>query len=1058
MAKQYQDIYKIKRSYEAIGSVMREHQAEITEILYSEGAPDFSDPGRLRLFGPDEYWGGADMDAWFRADVTVPAEMAGRDIWLELFTGHEGRWNAVNPQFLVFVNGREAQGLDSRHHNVIIATKAVAGEKLRVDFDAWSGAVPDIRHLQAINEKDAPSMFKVKVFTVNEGLFELYYDLKVPCEVAELLGGNDDALKILSGLRCAVDMLDLRAMGSGAFYQSAKDCHEYMKAEFYGKLCGWGGAANARCVGHTHIDVAWLWQYKHTMRKTERSFSTALSLLERYPDFTFMSSQPQLYQFVKDRRPDLYRRIKSMVREGRWEPEGGMWVEADCNLSSGEALIRQFVHGKRFFMDEFGVDAKMLWLPDVFGYSAALPQICKKCGIDYFMTIKISWNEVNKFPYDTFIWTGVDGTGILTHFIPSRDYGADKKAGGQNPYSTTYNGLLTPSQVMGGWERYQQRDISNEFLVTYGYGDGGGGTTWEMVEYLRRMGKGIPGCPVATPAKALDFFRELEKSVAGGPRLPEWKGELYLEFHRGTYTSVAKNKRNNRRSEQALQSLEAVSVMAGQADTAFEYPAVALEKHWKTMLLNQFHDVLPGSSIREVYEDTDAMYEELFRDAEERFEECKSLIAEAAGRDGDAVIVFNTLGFTRTAYCLAETPDRYEDGMSLYDKAGREMAVQKTHDGRLLFRAQDVPGMGWRAYTFKKSRAKLQPLTVEDDAAENDMIRVCFDEKGRICSLYDKTAGRELTKQGRPMNMLETYEDRPASHDAWDIAPYYIEKRYEVDGLAERRVIESGPLRVVIAQAYRYLSSEIRQNIVLYRGSKRVDFETEIDWKDENIVLKAAFPADILADKATYEIQYGATERPTHFNTSWEHAKFETCAQKWADLSEDGYGLSLLNDCKYGYAIHGDTMRLTLLRSPTSPCIGADQGRHVFTYSIFPHAGGWREAGTVREAYDLNVPLTAASAKGRNETGRDSAMLAASGSGHVNIEVLKAADDGNGVILRAYEAHGRRGPACIHTDLPCRAAYECDMLENNISAAEFHDGALSFGILPYEIKTFRIEP
>ena len=1068
MAKQFQDMQKLQKTLEAIASHVRAVNLP-AEVWYADRLPDFAGTDwakktsapfadGLRRFAADERWGGYDTDAWFRACFTVPDEFAGRDVWMEVRTGREGKWNAVNPQFLAFIDGVEAQGLDTAHTSFLIAKNAAAGNTYIIDFDAWSGAVPEWHQARAVSGDDnGPAFFFASFYTTDSQMQKLYYDFKVPYDVAVLIGGSEEALVIQKHLRCAADILDLRETGSEKFYESVKICSRYLEENFYGAVCSANSnKPTAWCVGHTHIDVAWLWRYRHTMRKAERSFSTALALMDGYPEYVFMSSQPQLYQYVKERRPAVYERIKEKIKEGRWDPEGGMWVEADCNVPSGEALIRQFVHGKRFFMDEFGADAKLLWLPDVFGYSAALPQICKKCGVDYFMTTKINWNEVNQFPADSFYWKGVDGTRMLTHFIPNRDYVGPNRFEGWQYFFTSYNGQMTPREIMGGWERYQQKDVSRDYMVAYGHGDGGGGTTADMIEQMRRMSRGIPGCPVTKPAKTLEYFKHLEETAGDDPRLPEWSGELYLEFHRGTYTTIAKNKRNNRKSENALLNLEALGVMASLADGAYKYPSRTLDKHWKTVLLNQFHDVLPGSSIKEVYDDTDAMYAEIFSDAQLKTSQCENILAFAAKRSGDSLVVINTLGHERSGYCAAIKPDGFTEGVSLFDESGEEYPLQTTWDGKIIFYVKNVPGMGCKVMTFGKSTKTFSDVEADVNHFANEKISAAFDEKGRIVSLYDKRERRELAKPGCPMNALETYEDRPGAHDAWDIAPYYVEKRYEADDMISREIIEKGPVRAVLLHVYKYLASEIRQNVCFYADSARIDFCTEADWRNEHIMLKAAFPADLLADKATFEIQYGAIERPTHFNTSWEHAKFETCAQKWADLSECNGGLSLLNDCKYGHDIHGDTLRLTLLRSATSPCVGADRGRHEFTYSIYPHAGGWREGGTVREAYDLNRPLAAVFAGGANGDGAPVVSLAESSALNVNMEVLKKADDGSGFIIRLYEAHGGRTNASVKISLPATRAYECDMLENNLSEADFVDGSLNFVIKPYEIKTFKL--
>lgn len=734
-----------------------------------------------------------------------------------------------------------------------------------------------------------------------------------------------------------------------------------------------------------------------------------------------------------------------------------MWVEADCNLSSGESLVRQFLYGKRFFREEFGVDSRILWLPDVFGYSAALPQICKKCGVDYFMTTKLSWNDTNKFPYDTFLWKGIDGTEILTHFAPTRDY-VGHPTGDQpkNLRVTTYNGMLEPRQVMGGWERYQQKELNPYYLLSYGWGDGGGGTTPEMLENARRLKKSIPGCPQVRHTRSLDFFRQLEADVSGNRRLPRWFGELYLEFHRGTYTSMAKNKRNNRKAEFALEATETLLSMEAALSPETAQPSrETLDACWKKVLLNQLHDVLPGSSIRAVYEDTDEIYRQVFEELHRLSEAVSERMERRISRPGDSLLVRNLLGWQRDGYVQAEWPVGYDDFH--LESGGEILPVQRTFDGKALFYAPEVPGMGYTALTIRPGKAAAPPLTADLSHVENDFFRIAFDPAGQIVSIFDREAARELLPAGETANRLETYEDRPHCYDAWEIEAYYKEKPWPVGAPESFWLLESDPHRAVYRSCYRYLDSTIQQDMIVYARSRRIDFVTTADWHQRHILLKAAFPTELLAANASFEIQFGAVERPTHFNTSWDAARFESCAQKWADLSENGYGAALLNDCKYGYDVHDGVLRLSLIRAGTFPNEEADQGTHVFTYSLMPHVGGWREAGVSRQAYDLNAPMEARFLAGAAEDlpGRWSA--AQCDAPGVLSEVLKPAEDGDGLVLRLFEALGGRTYCPIQFPADTAEAWECDLLEQPVSPLALTEGRIQLTFKPFEIKTIRLK-
>ena len=552
-------------------------------------------------FTNTQIWGGHREYYWFETSVTVPDEFEGKCIVYELRTGREGEWDATNPQFTIYVNGALVQGLDINHREIILAEQAKAGTQYRIVLSAFTG------------DQNFSLKLDSRLKVLDRKTEKYFYDLSVPYETARLLNTDDRAyITIIQALNDSLNLLDMRREGSPEYYESLEKAQEFITKEFYEKHCDKEREPVICCVGHTHIDCAWLWTLRVTEDKAVRSFSTVLNLMKQYPEYIFMSSQPQLYKFVKKNAPQVYEQIKERVKEERWETEGGMFVEADCNLASGEALVRQFMHGKKFFRDEFGTDNKILWLPDVFGYSAALPQIMQKCGIPYFMTTKISWNELNKMPYDTFEWEGIDGSRVLTHFIPTRDYNKAAVEGGtETEHFTTYNGYLNPSQMKGGWARYSQKDLNDEVLCSFGFGDGGGGPSKEELENQRRMELGIPGCPRTKMSTALDFFERLDKETKGSKYLPSWVGELYLEYHRGTYTSMARNKKYNRKAELAYQDEETYAAM-DELLTGNTYPKDALYDAWEVILRNQFHDILQGSSIKVVYDDSKAEYEKIY--------------------------------------------------------------------------------------------------------------------------------------------------------------------------------------------------------------------------------------------------------------------------------------------------------------------------------------------------------------------------------------------------------------------------------------------------------------
>ena len=751
----------------------------------------------------------------------------------------------------------------------------------------------------------------------------------------------------------------------------------------------------------------------------------------------------------------MYEQIKERVKEGRWEPDGGMFVEADCNIASGEALVRQFVHGQRFFKEEFGVDNEILWLPDVFGYSAALPQILQKCGIPYFMTTKISWNEFNKMPYDTFEWEGIDGSRVLTHFVPTRDYNKAAVEGGtETEHFTTYNGYINPSQMKGAWARYSQKYLNEEVLCSFGFGDGGGGPTKDMLENQRRLAKGLPGMPRTKMSTAKEFFHVLDKHVTDKKYLPTWVGELYLEYHRGTYTSMARNKKFNRKAEFAYQNEEMYAMLDAQT-AGGAYPEKELHEGWEVILRNQFHDILPGSSIKEVYDDSKAEYEGIFAENKALTDATLAHIAAGVKAPKHSLVVYNPNSAAAYDLVTFTVPEGMGEP-AVYD-GETKLAVQKTADGTYVFFAAGVPGKGYKTYIVKEEAADTTPsMEVSTEVMENEYFKVEYNEKGQFAKIYDKKADRDILKPGKAGNVIVSYEDRPHNYDAWDVNNYYTEKSWDIDQVSAMEVVENGPVRACVKVERKYLDSTITQFIYLYHDIPRIDIKNVIDWKEHQIFVKDYFPIDVHTNEATFDIQYGNVKRDTHDNTSWDFAKFEVCHHKWMDVSEDGYGVSMLNDCKYGVGVRNGVIGMSMLKSAIHPNPEADKELHEFTYSIYPHQGGWREAGTVKQAYQINNPLTYSWKENEGGTLAPEYSLVSSDKDNAVIEVVKKAEDSDAVIVRLYECYNRRTPVTLIFGKELTSVVECNMMEEGADPVEFTGNQATFEMKPYEIKTLKV--
>lgn len=976
-----------------------------------------------------------DQIAWFRAEVEVEPALAGKSLALRFGRSIARGGHDQLAESLLYLNGRPYHGLDRNHRLVFLPPDLCQEGRFSMAVQAWSGR----EQYDQLYWQD-PELVWVDLQTE-----ALVYDFAaVSGTLKELDPSAPARVELLKLAEAAMGAIRWLHPGSEEFYRSVGEARTLMAGGLE-RLRGSDGAKpTVTHTGHTHLDVAWLWTLENIRLKTARSWSSALRLMEQYPDFGWLQSQPQLYKYIKESQPEIWAQVKQRVAEGRWEAEGGMWVEADCNLSSGESLVRQFLYGQRFFREEFGVRNTVLWLPDVFGYAWALPQIIKKSGLKYFMTTKIAWSQFNRFPNDTCKWRGIDGTEVLTHFITTPIPGNPAWCA---PWMYTYNGEILPETVKGNWENYQQKNVNTETLSAYGWGDGGGGPTREMMEYAHRLAD-MPGIPHVRLGRVDDYFRRLEERVWNDPLLPTWNGELYLEYHRGTYTSQARQKRWNRQAEFLLQNLELFSATAALL-TGAAYPRQALDESWETVLRNQFHDIIPGSSIREVYADSAAEYIRVFETAGAALQGALGQLAGAVDLPEESVIVFNPTGFTRSDLVDVELPD----GLLPVDEQGQPLPVQGSR-----FYAPDVPACGYRAFPLRPVPPAAGPgLTVTPYLLETPHLRIELNGAGQISRLYDKQNQREVLAPGRAANLLQAFEDKPIHFDAWDIDAYYAQKGTEVRDLIEAAVEEAGPERGVLRLVWRFAESTITQRMTVYARTPRIDFETEVDWQQSQVLLKAAFPVDVHATRATYEIQFGNVERPTHWNTSWDWARFETVGHKWVDLSEGGYGVSLLNDCKYGHDIHDNILRISLIKSPVWPDATADRGLHRFLYSLYPHAEDWYRAGTAEQAYRLNNPLTALRRPAQQGALPAAFSLLSCDAPHVMIETVKEAEAGQGLVVRLYEYGNRRGPVTLSFGGAVARAVETNLIEEGEEPVAVAGHQIRFSIKPFEIRTFRVE-
>ena len=1084
---------------------------------------DFVAVGEYRFDGDwtpcvgEAFWP-AGKTVFIRTIAETPADAAAGDLFIQ--------FDAEGLEGLLSVDGRPYAGIDANHLRVAVPH---AGRlELEVEFASLLAALyrPDLR-------RERSRLREVAFVQIDRESEAAYYDFWFAWEAGQQARDARRKQLLQAALEDALLLIDLTAPEDE--YRRQVAAGRALLADRTAAIAPDPEAGRIYLTGHSHIDTAWLWPLRETVRKCARTFATACRLMERYPDYRFSCSQPQLYAYTKRYYPALYEEIKKWVATGRWECTGGMWVESDCNVPSGEALIRQILHGLRFFRKEFGARPHTCWLPDVFGYPASLPQILAGCGLRDFFTVKLHWQARNVFPVNLFWWEGIDGSRVLAHIPRLRHM---------------YNGWPNPEQLTIAWEQFEQKAIYDEVLFPFGFGDGGGGPTAEMLEFAARAAA-FPGLPATRQGGGEAYFDEVrarwtpnpptpfpareggevlpsplrggaggevapnppapfptreggeelpsplrggaggevlpsplrggaggevggaggEVGGAGGEALPTWVGELYLETHRGTYTTHGEIKRANRQNELLLREAEIAGFMAEAAGMPTDLRP--LDAAWENLLLLQFHDILPGSSIGEVYREAAADHTRIAATARAaRDAAWRHLAAQAAGPA--EIVAFNSLSWPRGDVATVVLPEGAlpvhmgcdcAPALELVAADGRPRPGQvvRQADGQveLAFAAEGVPATGYAAFALRQAAAAADSsLRISPRLIENRFFRIELDADGCIVRLLDRRYGREVIPAGRRGNELQLFQDGPEREAAWNIHATFEKRRYAWDPDVTIAVIEAGPVRGGVRITRRYRTSTIVQDVLVYDHLPRIDFVTQADWQERQVLLKAAFPVAVRSPRATFEIQFGAVERPTHRNTSWEQEKFEVCGHRWADLSEPGYGVSLLNDCKYGYDVRDNVLRLTLLRGPESPDPDADRGHHRFTYALYPHAGDWTQADTVRRGWELNVPVVCIAtdhrptADDRPTTARAASFLQVEGP--AVLEAIKPAEDGDGWIVRLYEPHGGRGTVTLRSERPWREIVSCNLVEENAGPIAAAGQIATLPIRPFEIVALRM--
>ncbi|KAI1143438.1 glycoside hydrolase family 38 protein [Hypoxylon sp. FL0543] len=1014
--------------------------------LWTWPAPGLSRPtfkeavaGEYKPAAVGQFFGPSWSTHWFKVVLQVPVDLRDKEHL-------EFQWDSNSEGMVWTEDGKPLQGLTGGGERVewILPDSFRDGKEHTIYIEmACNRMFGNPTGGDTIQPPDPNVYFqlvKADICAVNLDARQLWIDTWIIGDAAREF--PEDSWEQHKALNVVTNIIDSYVLGDK---ESLKKCRKIAQ-EYIGshvdssKVYDSGLVPQVFGIGHCHIDTCWLWPWAETKRKVARSWSNQCDLMERYPELNFACSQAQQYKWLKALYPYAFDRVKQKVKEHRFHPIGGSWVEHDTNMPSGESLVRQFLYGQRFFQSNFGERCRTFWLPDTFGYSSQLPQICRLAGMDRFLTQKLSWNNINNFPHTTFNWVALDGSQVICHMPPSETYTAEAEFG----------------DVKRSVTQHKSMDQDHTSLLVFGKGDGGGGPTWQHIEKLRRC-RGISDQVGRLPRVHLgnsvdDFFDKLEEK---GNTLVTWYGELYFELHRGTYTTQANNKRNNRKSEFLLRELELLATIASLKFSSYKYPKAEFDEMWEATLLCQFHDCLPGSAIEMCYDDSDELYAKVFDIGKAIYKDIYKLfgVSEVGPNSSNGeLFALNTLPWHRKE--IVELP---------------QAAIGIACGSENIVNIKPFKTKASKAVTVEEIREGVFVM-------QNDQLTVKVEE-GTITSLVDRREGREIISKGGKANQLVIFDDKPLYWQAWDVEVYHLDTR-KVVPYGKTKILEIKDHRVsVVTEAKISENSSIRTVLSLSAAlegqQSYVECTAHVDWHETMKFLKVEFPVDIRNTEASYETQYGIIRRPTHYNTSWDMAKFEVCCHKFADLSEHGYGVSILNESKYGFATCGSLMRLSLLRSPKAPDAHADMGKHTIRWAILPHQGGLG-ATTVRAGYNFNHPLTvlAVASKTSDISALRTSPIRLTGDDSLILDCVKRGEDdedvsrdttipprrGRSVIIRIYDSLGGRSTGTVKTDWDVKKVFKTNVLEDDLEEIKLNkDGTFSVTLKAFEVATYRLQ-
>ncbi len=1021
---------KLSQLEETLDRYVFKKQAELSVVKYEtkellSRAPE--DDTLYTEVKPGDTWGAERSYCWFKGSFTVPAELAGKPLYIyPRFGAYEA---------MLFVDGvpfgnfayKISETDHGNHYCDLLCLEPKAGQVIDIVIEAYAGHY--VIGTQPFEHFPVPSyqyaFESIDICTKNQDIADFIYDLRCLNQLASTMDEysfrRGDVVNCLAKVHETV-YYSPEHTDEAVWRAALADAREIMRPCLEAKNAD--SAPSVGLIGHSHMDTAWLWDISETIKKCARTYANQMALMEEYPEYCFIQSSAYHLELMRRYYPELFARIQEKVKEGRYEPNGGVWVECDCNITSGESMIRQFLWGQRYTEKYFGYRSDCFWLPDTFGYSAAIPQIMKGCGVDYFLTTKLSWNDTNTFPYETFIWEGIDGTDVFTHFNCTHCW-PDPKT------------LIERTEGRGAVNALQQKSVSDSRLISYGQGDGGGGPMFEMIEMSRRV-KDLDGCPKAYHTTVSDFMKKLEKEAVN-PNT--YAGELYLELHRGTLTNQHQIKRNNRKAEIAIHNAEILTV----CDAIKEKKAAddkEIRPLLETLLVNQFHDILPGTCIQTAHEQS-------HRETTEIIEKATAMANDLIKGEGEGEqTLVNLLPFEYDDVVYLDA----KDGCIVADDTVAQQYVRDLDDNELLALAGvKIPAMSSLTVTHDDRCACGNfNFTYENGKVTTPFAEITFNEKGYMSSFIDKRNGRELVA-GLPFNTFLMAEDVPSAWDNWDVDADIQPKFKDCAELLSEEVISNGAAQLRIRRTYKLSDkSSLRQDMVFHARTPRIDFETEIEWHDVRRFLKTAFDTSILARQARHEIQFGYATKPTTRNNAIEQAMFEVLNHKYTDLSETQYGCAILNDCKYGISVEGGSMRLSLHKGGIRPDPRGDAGTHRVTYSFLPHMGGFSAETVIKPAYALNYrPLVT---EGRFILPQ---LLSVENAPNVIIETIKPCEDAqNACIVRLYEAEGTYASCKLVPGFAVTKAEETNMLEEPKAELNANDIALTFR--PFEIKTIKL--